>query len=92
MKENYILTNKEEKPLDKEYLNDEFIILFHRREIEFIDKKIQSLLKKLNKVFKVEDYEMMVTVSIGIYIPNSNDKIDGAIRKAYIALYEAKKK
>lgn len=72
------------------YNDGEFVILLHKKEKELIDKKIQFILNKCNKVFKEVDYEILPTTSIGIYTPNSNDKIDGTIRKAYIAMHQGK--
>lgn len=72
------------------YNDGEFVILFHKNEKELIDKKIQFILNESNKVFKEEDYEILSTASIGVYTPNSNDKIDDIIKKAYIAMYQGK--
>lgn len=63
------------------YNDGEFVILLHKNEKEPIDKKIQTILNKSNKVFKGVDYEILSTVSIGVYTPNSNDKIDDSIKK-----------
>jgi len=72
------------------YNDGEFVILLHKNEKELIDKKIQFILNKSNKVFKEVDYEILPTASIGVYTPNSNDKIDDTIKKAYIAMYQGK--
>jgi diguanylate cyclase (GGDEF)-like protein len=71
---------------------DEFIILFHKQQKKYLDEKVKSILSKMSQRFMVNHDQINLTTSMGVYIPKENDSIEDAIRKAYIALHEAKEK
>ncbi len=81
-----------EKGIVYKFNCDEFVILFHRQKKEYIDVIVKSILSQMNQMFMVSSYQINLTASMGVYIPKENDSIEDSIRKAYIALHEAKEK
>ncbi|EOD01736.1 diguanylate cyclase domain-containing protein [Caldisalinibacter kiritimatiensis] len=73
------------------YNGDKFILLLPNSDTNTINKTIKLILKELQGVFEVEDHEVVVSVSSGVYIPENNEKIDDVVRKTVIAMYEAKR-
>lgn len=73
------------------YSKDEFIVLLPKNNLDCIDEKVNLILKKVQNGLKVKGYNISTTVSIGICIPQDNDKIDDVIRKANIAICQAKR-
>jgi diguanylate cyclase (GGDEF)-like protein len=79
-----------EKGIVYKFNCDEFIVLFHKEKKGYID--VKSILNQMNQLFTVDNYQINLSASMGVYIPGENDSIENAIRKAYIALHEAKEK
>lgn len=74
------------------HIGDEFLILLPKSDMRHIDEKIYLILERFKGGIEVEDLEIVVSASIGIYIPKDCDSIDDAIRKAEVAMHEAKRK
>lgn len=71
---------------------DEFTIILgnleHSRDAELVAAKI---LHALQKPFSIDGYELFALASVGISLfPEHGDDIDGLIKKADVAMYDAK--
>lgn len=73
---------------------DEFIVLLHE-----LDNAVNAntaatrVLNELSRVYKFDDNEIFITVSIGIVIyPNDGTDVESLIKNAGTALYHAKKR
>jgi len=71
---------------------DEFILLLEKSKLKSVDSIIKKIHKELNEIFYIDGYEIIMTSSIGIYEPHAGESIENSIRKAFIALYQAKEK
>lgn len=69
---------------------DEFVVLFHCNLDEAIGV-IEDVIEKFNYIFKVEERDILTTVSAGIYVSKIGEHMDDIIRKADAAMFEAKK-
>lgn len=69
---------------------DEFVVLFHCNLDEAISV-IENVIETFNYVFKVEEKDILTTVSAGIYVSKVSEHMDDIIRKADAAMFEAKK-
>ncbi|SHK02805.1 diguanylate cyclase (GGDEF) domain-containing protein [Caminicella sporogenes DSM 14501] len=74
------------------YNADKFLVLFPKENFKDIYEKVELLFQKLKEIIIVGDIEIACSISIGIYITEKDDKIDDAIKKAEIAMQEAKQK
>lgn len=73
------------------YSGDDFIIIFKNVLIDEIRLFLENISKNLKHDFKAEDIKISVSISAGIYKPYENEEVLEAVRKADIALHEAKK-
>lgn len=71
---------------------DEFILLLEKSKLKSVDSIIKKIHKELNEIFYIDGYKIIMTSSIGIYEPHAGESIENSIRKAFIALYQAKEK
>lgn len=71
---------------------DEFaVILENVISIDYIKLTLQRFIKVLNKPIKIENHEIMATLSIGIATyPTAGDTANELIKNADIAMYKAK--
>ncbi|ODA44390.1 Response regulator/GGDEF domain protein [Thermodesulfovibrio sp. N1] len=73
------------------YGGEEFLVILYRCEINHIYNIAERLRKKVKQI-KIPKYESInTTVSIGAYSYEPGEDIDEAIKKADIAMYQAKK-
>ena len=73
------------------YGGEEFLVILYRCDINQIYNIAERLRKKVKKI-KIPKYEsILITVSIGAYSYERGEDIDEAIKKADIAMYQAKK-
>ena len=67
------------------------MVILYRCDINHIYNITERLRKKIKQI-KIPKYESIhITVSIGAYSYESGEDIDDAIKKADIAMYQAKK-
>ena len=72
------------------YGGDEFFLLFHDLPPEILEKKLQSVLRAMERIH-IPDYpDLRITASIGGAY--AEGRISQTIRKADLAMYEAKEK
>ncbi len=72
---------------------DEFVIILEDIDkTEDINVIAEKLLQSLNSAFKIEDYELNISASIGITLfPRDGRSVKELLHKADISMYEAKK-
>jgi len=74
------------------YGGDEFVILFNRSNLNIVKAITKRILEKISHtIFKIQDTEIKLTVSIGIAPHKKGDTADSLIARADDALYETKK-
>lgn len=72
---------------------DEFIILSPITNQSFLLKKCEDFAKSLAEIIHVENLEFSIYASIGISLaPTDGETLDELLRKADMAMYEAKRK
>ncbi|PAB60626.1 sensor domain-containing protein [Anaeromicrobium sediminis] len=71
---------------------DEFVLIFEDvKGPKEVINYIESIFKELRHPFKLKDYEIYVTISVGISIyPSDGDEIDNILRSAEVAMYRVK--
>ncbi len=72
------------------YGGDEFFLLFHDLPPEILEKKLQSILRAMERIHIPEYPDLRITASIGGAY--AEGRISMTIRKADLAMYEAKEK
>ena len=71
---------------------DEFIFLLPKTDVKGVEKVADKLLKTIDKPFKLEDNELIVTASIGIAVyPDDGTDQETLAKNADTAMYMAKK-
>lgn len=72
--------------------SNQFLIVMPKINLKIINNKIKLLQKKLKEILIIDDKEIACSVSMGIYITGKGDSVIDALRKAEVALHEAKLK
>ncbi len=71
---------------------DEFIIILPPDRVHMLDHVIEGVKDMFNRPWLLKDAEYYCTMSMGIvFFPDSGDSVNDLIKKADIAMYEAKK-
>lgn len=71
---------------------DEFIVLLINKNAEQAKTLAKAFLTELRKAINIHDLEFSISASVGIsHYPNDADAMDELLRKADIAMYDAKR-
>lgn len=70
---------------------DEFIIVFEEKDLSRVKNIVEKVIDNFNNVFKLEEKEIFLTLSAGIYMSQPNEELYEIIRRADLALYVSKK-
>jgi diguanylate cyclase (GGDEF)-like protein len=70
---------------------DEFVLLLNDCDTLKLNKRLNELLKLLNKKWIIRNYELSTSASVGVAIfPHDGKSFDELLKNADIAMYEAK--
>ncbi|NPA87601.1 MAG: EAL domain-containing protein [Epsilonproteobacteria bacterium] len=70
---------------------DEFILLLNDCDTIELNKRLNELLKRLDKKWIIRNYELSTSASVGVAIyPHDGKSFDELLKNADIAMYEAK--
>ncbi|WP_024791518.1 MULTISPECIES: GGDEF domain-containing protein [unclassified Lebetimonas] len=71
---------------------DEFVILLNRTDLKAAEVIIERIVKTMEKTkMKYKEHLIDITISVGLTMHKSGDSIEGIVKRADMALYEAKK-
>lgn len=74
------------------FSGDEFIIRFDQKEKNLVIEILNKIIEGFKKAINVNGKEVFTTVNIGVYESNGNESLDDILRKADIAVCEAKRR
>ena len=92
----YVAKNIEDS-FDKEDVvarmgGDEFVVFADCGDSEEIADKMKGILERLGRNLRIFDYSIKISLSIGVAIyPDHGNEVEDIIKKADMAMYEAKK-
>ncbi|WDC84850.1 GGDEF domain-containing protein [Caloramator sp. mosi_1] len=72
------------------YSGDDFVIIFEKVDEEYVFNKLEKIKDEIKQSIYVNDIKVSVSLSAGVYKPFKNESVLEAVRKADIALHEAK--
>lgn len=71
---------------------DEFAVFLQLKNLPLIHQIAEELLKEINQIIELYDYQFQVSASIGIaFYPKDGDQAETLLKNAEISMYQAKK-